>query len=71
MRIKPYEYALQDILAWYPKVKPGCILAGDDIWSTNMDDYSENKNMFIQFDNYQKSKAYFGVYPAIKRQGDS
>lgn len=61
-----YKHALQDILAWYPKVKKGGILAGDDIWSTNMDDYDESKNMKIQFKNIQRSTACFGVYPAVK-----
>lgn len=61
-----YNYALQDILAWYPKVKPGGILAGDDVWSTDLNEYSQNNNMFIQFKDSMKSKAYFGVYPALK-----
>jgi hypothetical protein len=61
-----YEYVLKDILAWYPKVKQGGILAGDNIWSTDMNQYNKEKNMIIQFKNAQRSTAYFGVYPAVK-----
>jgi hypothetical protein len=61
-----YEHVLEDILAWYPKVKEGGILAGDDIWSTDMNDYIKEKNMIIEFKNAQHSTAYFGVYPAVK-----
>lgn len=59
-----YKYALEDILAWYPKVKPGGILAGDDIWSTHLEEYTE-KNMMVKFGEDQSSWGVFGVYPAV------
>ena len=59
-----YKYALEDILAWYPKIKPGGILAGDDIWSTRLEEY-ENNNMLVKFGGAEFSWGVFGVYPAV------
>jgi len=59
-----YKYALEDILAWYPKVKAGGILAGDDVWSTRLEDYTDN-NMLIKFGSDESSWGVFGVYPAV------
>jgi len=58
-----YKYALEDILAWYPKLKPGGLLAGDDIWSTRLEDYEQN-NMLIKFGTGE-FWGVFGVYPAV------
>ena len=59
-----YKHALEDILAWYPKVKPGGILAGDDVYSTRLEDYTNN-NMLLKFDENGTSWGVFGVYPAV------
>ncbi len=60
-----YTYVLHDILAWYPKVRKGGILAGDDVFSTRLEDYTNNNNMLITFDKDSETWGVFGVYPAI------
>ena len=59
-----YKYALEDILNWYPKVKSGGILAGDDVHSTKLEDYKGN-NMLMKFGNNSETWGIFGVYPAL------
>lgn len=60
-----FTHALQDVLAWYPKVKPGGILAGDDVYSYNLDDYTNNYNMLLNFSDDGTAWGAFGVYPAL------
>ncbi len=40
-----YKYVLNDIRKWYPKVKIGGILAGDDIYSTKDDEHDSDGNV--------------------------
>ncbi len=60
-----YKYALEDILAWYPKIRSGGLLAGDDVFSTHIEDYNNNNNMLITFDKDSSTWGVFGVYPAV------
>lgn len=62
-----YNFVLEDILEWYKKVKPGGILAGDDVISTNITDYNINNNILKEFDKSKRTWGYFGVYPAVKK----
>ena len=59
-----YSHVLEDILAWFPKIKSGGILAGDDIYSRNIQEYTNN-NMLIHFGGDEPSWGVFGVYPAV------
>jgi hypothetical protein len=59
-----YKYALEDILAWYSKLKSGGMIAGDDVWSTRLEDYQQN-NMLIKFGSDESAWGVFGVYPAV------
>lgn len=60
-----YKYALEDILAWYRKIRSGGLLAGDDVFSTRIEDYNNNNNMLITFDKDSSTWGVFGVYPAV------
>jgi hypothetical protein len=40
-----YSYVLQDILHWYPKVKIGGFLNGDDVYSTNLAEHDTSGNV--------------------------
>jgi hypothetical protein len=40
-----FKFVLDDILAWYPKVKNGGYLCGDDIYSTNMNEHDSDGNV--------------------------
>ncbi len=48
-----YEAVLQDLAAWYPKLKPGCMMLGDDYWMDNVaravDEFSisQDKDVFF------------------------
>lgn len=40
-----YSYVLQDILHWYPKVKKGGFLNGDDVYSTDLAEHDASGNV--------------------------
>lgn len=48
-----YEAVLQDLNAWYPKLKPGCLIVGDDYWMPQVERAvqeffaSRNKTVFF------------------------
>jgi hypothetical protein len=60
-----YKYVMEDILAWFPKLRHGGMIAGDDVLSTRLEDYSQNKNMHLRFASQEFPWGVFGVYPAL------
>jgi hypothetical protein len=40
-----YSYVLKDITAWYPKVKQGGFLNGDDVYSTDLNEHDASGNV--------------------------
>jgi hypothetical protein len=59
-----YSYVLSDLQTWWPKVKKGGCICGDDVISRNLGDYSQDgKNMMKKW----SADCYgtFGVYPAL------
>jgi hypothetical protein len=40
-----YKYVLEDLHMWYPKIKPGGFLCGDDVYSRKLSDHDENGNV--------------------------
>lgn len=59
-----YKGVLQDIMLWWPKVKPGGYLLGDDVHSTNLAEHDPvTKN--VRRDWNSTSWAVFGTYPAL------
>jgi hypothetical protein len=42
-----YKYVLDDIITWFPKVKYGGYLCGDDVYSKNMDEHDADGNITV------------------------
>jgi hypothetical protein len=40
-----YKYVIEDLKAWYPKVKVGGYLCGDDVYSNNLDEHDVDGNV--------------------------
>ena len=40
-----YKYVFEDIMMWYPKVKAGGYVTGDDVWSTNLSEHDADGNV--------------------------
>lgn len=40
-----YKYVLEDLKVWYPKVKQGGFLCGDDVYSRDLSEHDENGNV--------------------------
>jgi hypothetical protein len=40
-----YKYVLNDLKAWYPKIKVGGYLCGDDVYSTNIAEHDVDGNV--------------------------
>jgi hypothetical protein len=58
-----YKAVLDDILAWYPKVKNGGYLCGDDICSTDMKEHDSEGNVLrIWARKSDGSPLYWGKY---------
>ena len=58
-----YKYVLQDLRAWYPKIKRGGVLAGDDIYSTDLNEHDVDGNVTRVWGHDCWGK--YGVYKAI------
>lgn len=57
-----YHAVLQDLEAWYPKVAPGGIMAGDDVEDINIP-HPEDGNAFIQHEG--GTFGMYGVHTAL------
>jgi hypothetical protein len=58
-----YKYVLEDLNEWYPKVKKGGYLCGDDIYSTNLDEHDRDGNVTRVWSSNCWGK--YGTYKAI------
>jgi hypothetical protein len=54
---------LDDLNAWYPKLKKGGYLCGDDIVSTNLDEHDEDGNVVHVW--HDGSWGKYGTYKAV------
>ena len=59
-----YEYVLQDLIDWYPKLKSGGVIIGDDAVDTP-DRVRENDNVFIDW-GYENCYGNYGVIKAFE-----
>ena len=57
-----YEYVMDDLKAWYPKIKSGGILAGDDVESLDVK-YEYGKNSLLVHEG--GSFGFYGVRSAL------
>lgn len=62
-----YKYVLADIQAWYPKVKVGGWLCGDDIYSQNLEEHDKDGNVLRVWSPNCWGK--YGTYKAIVDSG--
>lgn len=58
-----YEYVLEDLKLWYPKIKPGGILAGDDVESLEVK-HEYGKSALIVHD--EGTFGFYGVHTALQ-----
>jgi hypothetical protein len=58
-----YKYVLEDLKAWYPKIKTGGYLCGDDVYSTNLAEHDSDGNVKIIWSPGCWGK--YGTYKAI------
>jgi len=58
-----YKYVLEDLNTWYPKIKPGGYLCGDDVYSRNLADHDENGNVKRIWAS--NSWGHYGTYKAL------
>jgi hypothetical protein len=63
-----YKFVEEDIRLWFPKVKKGCYLCGDDVYSLNLSEHDSDNNVTrIWTRNHDGSPACwgkYGTYPA-------
>jgi hypothetical protein len=58
-----YKYVLEDLKAWYPKVKKGGYLCGDDVYSKNLSEHDSDGNVKITWSPGCWGK--YGTYKAL------
>ncbi len=58
-----YKYVLEDLKTWYPKVKKGGYICGDDIYSTDLNEHDKDGNITRVWSSNCWGK--YGVYKAI------
>lgn len=59
-----YEYVLQDLTLYYPKVKKNCYIIGDDACDINENNRDINGNIYFEF--CKEAYGYFGVIKAFR-----
>ncbi len=57
-----FKYVDKDIQNWYPKVKVGGYLCGDDVYSLDLNEHGEDKNVFRTWEG--GSWGRYGTYTA-------
>jgi hypothetical protein len=62
-----YKYVLADIRAWYPKIRPGGWLCGDDVYSQNLAEHDTDGNVLRIWSPGCWGK--YGTYKAIVDSG--
>jgi hypothetical protein len=64
-----YKYVLDDIITWFPKVKSGGYLCGDDLYSTDMNEHDADGNVLRVWsvDHNGKPSCWgkYGTYAAL------
>ena len=58
-----YKFVLNDIMLWYPKVKVGGYLTGDDVYSTNLAEHDQDGNVTRVWGPNSWGK--YGTYTAV------
>lgn len=58
-----FQSVLLDILVWYPKVKKGGFLCGDDVYSTDLNEHDADGN--IMRGDYPVCWGKYGTYTAV------
>jgi hypothetical protein len=67
-----YKYVLNDIRTWYPKVKPGGVLCGDDVYSTSLEEHDADGNVTrVWSKNIYGAPSCWGKYGTYKAAVDS
>jgi len=64
-----YKYVLDDIITWFPKVKSGGYLCGDDVYSTDMNEHDADGNVLRIWEKDSNGKptcwGKYGTYAAL------
>lgn len=64
-----YKYVLSDILLWWPKLKSGGWLCGDDVYSQNLEEHDKDGNVLCIWSNNpdgtSKCWGKYGTYKAV------
>ena len=60
-----YKYVLQDLEKWYPKVRSGGVIIGDDAVDTDESQRNSENNVFINW-GYQNCYGNYGVIKAFR-----
>jgi hypothetical protein len=63
-----YKYVLNDIQAWYPKVKKGGYICGDDIYSIDLSEHDAYGNVVRHWSDVSWGK--YGTYKAVVDFGE-
>lgn len=59
-----YKYALSDMQKWYPKLRSGGFLVGDDVVDTDDTKRNADGDVYIRWS--ANSDGYYGVYKAVR-----
>lgn len=59
-----YKYVMEDLRTWYPKVRTGGIIIGDDC--VDLDDSKRDNEGDVRIDWGYNCFGYYGVYKAIR-----
>lgn len=58
-----YSYVLEDLNAWYPKIKKGGYLCGDDVYSQSLSEHDSTGNITMVWSHNCWGK--YGTYKAL------
>lgn len=65
-----YKYVKNDIEAWWPKLKSGGWMCGDDVYSHDLSEHDKNGNVLRVWSRDLANKpscwGYYGTYKAVK-----
>lgn len=59
-----FKFVDEDIKNWFPKIKEGGFMCGDDVYSTKMEDYDKEKNLIKVWSTTPLSWGKYGTFPA-------
>jgi cephalosporin hydroxylase len=58
-----YKYVLEDLESWYPKVRKGGYIVGDDVVDKDSNERDNEGNVYIKWG--ENCEGYYGVYKAL------